>query len=77
MVSAFAARHRLMLGQIKVAEKSNEIVAIPKSPDMLGIEGVIVTIDAMGCQRGIAQKINDKKAVYVMALKRHSEQPAR
>ena len=69
MVSAFAARQRLVLGQIKVAEKSNEIVAIPKLLDMLAIEGAIVTIDAMGCQREIAQKIIDKKADYVLALK--------
>jgi predicted transposase YbfD/YdcC len=69
MVSAFAARQRLVLGQVKVAEKSNEIVAIPKLLDMLAIEGAIVTIDAMGCQREIAQKIVDKKADYVLALK--------
>ena len=69
MVSAFAARQRLVLGQVKVAEKSNEIVAIPKLLDMLAIEGAIVTIDAMGCQREIAQKVIDKKADYVLALK--------
>jgi predicted transposase YbfD/YdcC len=69
MVSAFAARQRLVLGQVKVSEKSNEIVAIPRLLDMLSIDGAIVTIDAMGCQRGIAQKIIDKKADYVLALK--------
>jgi predicted transposase YbfD/YdcC len=69
MVSAFAARQRLVLGQVKVAEKANEIVAIPKLLEMLAIEGAIVTIDAMGCQRAIAQKIVDKKADYVLALK--------
>jgi len=69
MVSAFAARQRLVLGQIKVADKSNEIVAIPKLLDMMAIEGAIVTIDAMGCQRAIAQKIVDKEADYVLALK--------
>jgi predicted transposase YbfD/YdcC len=69
MVSAFAARQRLVLGQVKVAEKSNEIVAIPKLLSMLAIEGAIVTIDAMGCQRDIAQKILDRKADYVLALK--------
>ena len=52
-----------------MAEKSNEIVAIPKLLNMLAIEGAIVTIDAMGCQRDIAQKILDKKADYVLALK--------
>ena len=60
MVSAFAARQRLVLGQVKVAEKSNVIVAIPKLLDMLVIEGAIVTIDAMGCQRDIAQKSLDR-----------------
>src|SRR5271168_1533613 len=69
MVSAFAARQRLVLGQVKVAEKSNEIIAIPKLLDMLAIEGAIVTIDAMGCQRDIAQNIIAKKADYVLALK--------
>ena len=69
MVSAFAARQRLVLGQVKVAEKSNEIVAIPALLDMMAIEGAIVTIDAMGCQRDIAQKILDKKADYILALK--------
>jgi predicted transposase YbfD/YdcC len=69
MVSAFAARQRLVLGQMKVAEKANEIVAIPRLLDMLAIEGAIVTIDAMGCQREIAKKIIDKKADYVLALK--------
>jgi predicted transposase YbfD/YdcC len=69
MVSAFAARQRLVLGQVKVAAKANEIVAIPKLLDMLVIEGAIVTIDAMGCQRTIAQKVVEKKADYVLALK--------
>jgi predicted transposase YbfD/YdcC len=69
IVSAFAARQRLVLGQVKVAEKSNEIVAIPKLLDMLAIEGAIITIDAMGCQREIARKIIGKKADYILALK--------
>jgi len=69
MVSAFAARQRLVMGQVKVADKANEIVAIPKLLDMLAIEGAVVTIDAMGCQRAIAQKIADKKADYILALK--------
>ena len=69
IVSAFAAKHRLVLAQTKVEEKSNEIVAIPKLLDMLDIAGAIVTIDAMGCQRAIAQKIIDKKADYILALK--------
>src|ERR1700759_1272002 len=69
MVSAFAARQRLVLGQVQVAEKSNEIIAIPKLLDMLANEGAIVTIDAMGCQREIARKIVEKGADYVVALK--------
>jgi predicted transposase YbfD/YdcC len=69
MVAAFAARQRLVMGQIAVAEKSNEIVAIPALLDLMAIEGAVVTIDAMGCQRGIAQKIIDKKADYILALK--------
>ena len=69
IVSAFAARQRLVLGQVKVAEKSNEIVAIPKLLQMLAIEGAVVTIDAMGCQRDIASAVIDKKADYILALK--------
>lgn len=69
MVSAFAARQRLVLGQVKVGEKANEIAAIPKLLEMLALEGAIVTIDAMGCQRDIAQAILAKKADYVLALK--------
>jgi predicted transposase YbfD/YdcC len=69
MVSAFAARQRLVMGQVAVAEKSNEIVAIPVLLDMMAIEGAVVTIDAMGCQRNIAKKIIAKKADYIIALK--------
>ena len=69
VVSAFAAGQRLVLGQVKVGEKSNEIVAIPKLLKLLAIEGAVVTIDAMGCQRDISQAIIDKKADYILALK--------
>jgi len=69
MVSAFAARQRLVLGQIKVNEKSNEITAIPALIEMLEIEGAVVTIDAMGCQRAIAELILKKKADYIFSLK--------
>ena len=69
MVSAFAARQRLVLAQVKVNEKSNEIVAIPALLDMMAIEGAVITIDAMGCQRDIATKITAKKADYILALK--------
>src|SRR6516225_4431138 len=69
VVSAFAARQRMVLGQMKVGDKSNEIVAIPALLELLAIEGAVVTIDAIGCQRDIAQKIIDKKADYILALK--------
>jgi predicted transposase YbfD/YdcC len=69
MVSAFAARQRLVLAQVKVNEKSNEIAAIPALLDMMAVEGAVITIDAMGCQRDIARKIVDKKADYILALK--------
>jgi predicted transposase YbfD/YdcC len=69
VVSAFAASQRLVPGQLKVDARSNEIVVIPALLDMLSIEGAIVTIDAMGCQRDIARKIIDKKADYILALK--------
>ncbi len=68
-LSAFAARQRLVMGQVAVAEKSNEIVAIPALLDMMTIEGAVVTIDAMGCQRNIAKKIVAKKADYIIPLK--------
>jgi len=69
MVSAFAARQRLVLGQIKVNEKSNEITAIPALIEMMEIEGAVVTVDAMGCQRAIAEKILARKADYIFSLK--------
>ncbi len=59
----------MVLGQVKVGEKSNEIVAIPALLGLLAIEGAVVTVDAMGCQREIAQTIIDKKADYILALK--------
>ena len=68
MASAFAARQRLVLGQVKVNEKSNEIIAIPALLDMMAIEAAVITIDAMGCQRKIAEKIISKKADYILAL---------
>ena len=69
MVSAWASENRLVLGQVKVDEKSNEITAIPQLLDMLEIAGCIVTIDAMGCQTDIAAKIIEKEADYVLAVK--------
>ena len=69
MVSAWASANRLVLGQLKVEEKSNEITAIPKLLQMLDVEGATVTIDAMGCQKEIAKVITDREADYVLALK--------
>lgn len=69
LVSAWATEHRLMLGQQKVAGHSNEITAIPQLLELLDLEGAIVTIDAMGTQKEIAQKIRDRGADYVLALK--------
>lgn len=69
MVSAFASECRLVLAQEKVSDKSNEITAIPKLLDLLDLENAIVTIDAMGCQKEIAQLICQKKADYILALK--------
>lgn len=69
MISAFSSNQRLVLGQRQVADKSNEITAIPELLDLLALEGTIVTIDAMGCQREIADRIIARKADYVLALK--------
>lgn len=69
MISAMASESGLVLGQIKTAEKSNEITAIPRLLNTLDIESCTVTIDAMGCQKEIAKKIREKKADYVLALK--------
>ena len=68
-VNAYASSNRITLGHVKTEEKSNEITAIPKLLDMLAVKGCIVTIDAMGCQRDIAEKIIDKGADYILAVK--------
>jgi predicted transposase YbfD/YdcC len=69
MVSAWASANRLVLGQQKVDEKSNEITAIPALLQLLDLKGGIVTLDAMGCQRAIAQTIIKQEADYVLTLK--------
>lgn len=69
MVSAWAAENKLVLGQVKVDDKSNEITAIPKLLRLLELSGCIVTIDAMGCQKEIAAQIVGRGADYVLALK--------
>jgi predicted transposase YbfD/YdcC len=69
VVSAWAAQNRLVLGQMKVDERSNEITAIPELLALLEIAGCIVTTDAIGCQKTIAQAIVDQGADYVLAVK--------
>jgi predicted transposase YbfD/YdcC len=74
MVSAWATANRLVLGQVKVDEKSNEIPAIPQLLDVLEGSGCIVTLDAMGCQTEIAEQIIERDADYVLALKENQGQ---
>jgi predicted transposase YbfD/YdcC len=69
MVSAWAAENRLVLGQVKMEDKSNEITAIPELLRVLEVSGCIVTIDALGCQQEIATAIIDQEADYALALK--------
>jgi predicted transposase YbfD/YdcC len=69
MVSVWSATNHLVLGQRKVAEKSNEITAIPELLKILEIRGCLVSIDAMGCQTEIASTIIEQGADYVLALK--------
>jgi predicted transposase YbfD/YdcC len=69
MVSAWCNTNNMVLGQVKTDEKSNEITAIPALLDLLMLKGAVVTIDAMGCQQQIAEKIVDRKADYVLAVK--------
>jgi len=69
MVSAWATHNRVVLGQVKTDEKSNEITAIPKLLEMLQIKGAVVTIDAMGCQKDIADRIVAGGADYLLAVK--------
>ena len=74
IVSAWADKNELVLGQIKVEEKSNEITAIPKLLENLLIKDCIVTIDAMGCQKKIARKIVSKQADYVLSVKENQKE---
>ena len=69
VVSAWATENRLVLGQVKVDDKSNEITAIPELLNMLMVKGRVVTIDAMGCQKAIAENIVTNSADYVLAVK--------
>ena len=69
LVSAFASESGLLLGQLKTAEKSNEITAIPELLSALDVQGAIVTIDAMGCQKAIVEQIVTGGGDYVLAVK--------
>src|SRR5439155_27219799 len=73
MVSAWASAQHLVLGQMAVEEKSNEITALPALLKLLLLKGCIVTIDALGCQTAIAQTIIDREADYVLALKENHD----
>jgi len=74
MVSAWASANRMVIGQQCTDAKSNEITAIPRLLELLVLNGAIVTIDAMGCQKEIAALITEKEADYILALK--ANQPA-
>jgi predicted transposase YbfD/YdcC len=69
LVTAWASEQRLVLGQVKVEDHSNEITAIPALLELLDIQGAIITIDAMGTQTEIVKQIREKKADYVLTLK--------
>ncbi len=73
IVSAWATEHHLTLGQVAVDDKSNEITAIPQLLELLDVHGALVTIDAMGCQKAIAQKIVAAGGDYVLAVKANQE----
>lgn len=73
VVSAWASENRLLLGQVAVAEKSNEITAVPELLAVLELHGAIVTLDALNCQREIAAKIRERGADYVLAVKGNQE----
>ena len=73
MVSAWSSENRIVLAQEKVGDKSNEIIAIPALLELLDLANCIITIDAMGCQTNIAQKIVDSDADYVLGLKKNQE----
>jgi predicted transposase YbfD/YdcC len=71
MVSAWATENKLSLGQVVVAQKSNEITAIPELVRLLEVSGAVVTIDAMGCQKEIADLIRERGGDYVLAVKQN------
>lgn len=72
-VSAWSTNVSLVLGQVHVKEKSNEITAIPELIDLLDVSGCLITIDAMGCQKKIAEKIITNKGNYLIAVKKNQK----
>lgn len=74
MVSAWASKNNMVLGQVKVREKSNEITAIPKLLELIAVKGCVVTIDAMGCQENIAKAVTEQGADYILAVKENQRQ---
>jgi predicted transposase YbfD/YdcC len=74
IVSAFCTKNEISIGQVKVTDKSNEIIAIPKLLDLIAIKGCIITIDAMGCQRDIATKIIKQEADYILMVKENQKE---
>lgn len=73
LVHAWASEQNILLGQIRTEEKTNEITAIPELLAVLDLAGCIITIDAMGCQKDIAEKIVDAKADYILAVKNNQK----
>ena len=71
LVSAWACRNGVVLGQVKTDEKSNELTAVPELLEKLELKGCIVTLDAMGCQRAIAAQVQEGGGDYVLSLKRN------
>jgi predicted transposase YbfD/YdcC len=73
MISAWSSEQGIVLGQLKTEDKSNEITAIPELLELLSIKSSIVTIDAMGCQKKIVEKIVSKEADYVISVKENQK----
>lgn len=71
VISAYSSMNGVVLGQLKTSEKSNEITAMPELIDLLDVKGKIITTDAMGCQRDIAEKIRNKEGDYLLSVKRN------
>jgi predicted transposase YbfD/YdcC len=69
MMGAWASQNKLLLGQLKVDEKTNEMIVMPQLLEILNIKGCIVTADALNCQKAVAEKIIDKEADYILAVK--------